>query len=94
MITNIFIWMMFGLITGWIWSLLQIEESTNKPAVPNIVTSVASAVVGGYIIQPYYIGQDVSGISTIGIIGAVAFALIALAMFKLLGKLFTLNKTH
>lgn len=89
MIVNIFFWMLFGTIAGWVWALLHIQEVTEKPAVSPILAAVTGSIFGGLITKPWYANQSVEGISVISIVAAVAFALVAIVTFEFLEKLKT-----
>jgi len=72
---NIFVWIVFGALAGWIASILM-GKNKKMGAIANIVTGVVGAFIGGYIMD-FFGAEGVTGFNlqslVVAIIGAVVF---------------------
>lgn len=72
---NIFVWIVFGALAGWIASILM-GKNKKMGAVANIVTGVVGAFIGGYIMD-FFGAEGVTGFNmqslVVAIIGSVVF---------------------
>ena len=72
---NIFVWIVFGALAGWIASILM-GKNKKMGAIANIVTGIVGAFIGGYIMD-FFGAEGVNGFNlpslVVAIIGAVVF---------------------
>ncbi|MBP6177473.1 MAG: GlsB/YeaQ/YmgE family stress response membrane protein [Anaerolineales bacterium] len=72
---NIFVWIVFGALAGWIASILM-GKNKKMGAIANIVTGIVGAFIGGYIMD-FFGAEGVTGFNlpslVVAIIGAVVF---------------------
>ncbi len=75
---NIFVWIIFGAIAGWIASIFM-GRNKKMGAIANIVVGIAGAFIGGYIME-FFGSAGVTGFNLpsllVAIVGAVALLFI------------------
>ena len=64
-LTSLIIWLLIGLVAGWLASLLM--KNNKSSLVTDIILGVIGSVIGGY-------GATLLGIRTGGIVGSIAIA--------------------
>jgi uncharacterized membrane protein YeaQ/YmgE (transglycosylase-associated protein family) len=70
---NIFVWIIFGALAGWIASIIM-GKNKKMGAIANIIVGIIGAFIGGYIMQFFGV-QGVTGFNLpslfVAIVGAV-----------------------
>lgn len=77
---TILIWLVLGLVAGWLASLLM---GGGHGLIGNIIVGVIGAFVGGWL-GSMFLGLDVTGLNFTSIALAVGGSVIVLAIFRLL----------
>ena len=73
---NIFLWIIFGAIAGWIASIIT-GKNRKMGAIANIVVGIIGAFVGGYIMQFFGV-QGVTGFNLPSLLVAIVGAVVLL----------------
>jgi len=73
---NIFLWIIFGAIAGWIASIVM-GKNRKMGAIANIVVGIIGAFVGGYIMQ-FFGMQGVTGFNLPSLLVAIVGAVVLL----------------
>jgi uncharacterized membrane protein YeaQ/YmgE (transglycosylase-associated protein family) len=75
---NIFVWIIFGALAGWIASIIM-GRNKKMGAIANIIVGIIGAFIGGYIMD-FFGAQGVTGFNLpsllVAIVGAVALLFI------------------
>lgn len=81
---NIFVWIFFGALVGWVASLIM---STNgeQGALKNILVGIAGAVLGGWLARILGIGR-VDGFDITSLLIAIVGAIMVIAILKAVNK--------
>ena len=75
-VMNIFLWIIFGAIAGWIASIVM-GKNKKMGAIANIVVGIIGAFVGGYIMQFFGV-QGVTGFNLPSLLVAIVGAIVLL----------------
>ena len=79
---NIFVWIIFGALAGWIASILM-GKNKKMGAIANIVTGIVGAFIGGSIME--FFGVDgVTGFNLPSLVVAILGAIVLLYVLGLL----------
>ena len=73
---NIFIWIIFGAIAGWIASIIM-RRNKKMGAIANIVVGIVGAFIGGYIMD-YFGTEGVTGFNLNSLLVAIGGAVVLL----------------
>ena len=73
---NIFVWIIFGAIAGWIASIIT-GRNKQMGAIANVVVGVIGAFLGGYIMQ-FFGGPGVTGFNLPSLLVAIVGAVVLL----------------
>jgi len=73
---NIFVWIIFGAIAGWIASIVM-GKNKQMGAIANIVVGIIGAFLGGYIME-YFGAQGVTGFNLPSLLVAIVGAIVLL----------------
>jgi uncharacterized membrane protein YeaQ/YmgE (transglycosylase-associated protein family) len=73
---NIFIWIIFGAIAGWIASIIM-RRNKKMGAIANIVVGIVGAFIGGYIMD-YFGAEGVTGFNLNSLLVAIGGAVVLL----------------
>lgn len=79
---NIFVWIIFGALAGWIASILM-GKNKKMGAIANIVTGIVGAFVGGYIME-FFGAEGVTGFNLPSLVVAILGAIVLLYVLGLL----------
>lgn len=73
---NIFVWIIFGAIAGWIASIIM-RRNKKMGAIANIVVGIVGAFIGGYIMD-YFGAEGVTGFNLNSLLVAIGGAVVLL----------------
>jgi uncharacterized membrane protein YeaQ/YmgE (transglycosylase-associated protein family) len=73
---NIFLWIIFGALAGWIASIIT-GKNKRMGAIANIVVGVIGAFIGGYIMD-FFGAEGVTGFNLPSLIVAIVGAVVLL----------------
>ena len=73
---NIFVWIIFGAIAGWIASIVM-GKNRQMGAIANIIVGIIGAFLGGYIMQ-FFGAQGVTGFNLPSLLVAIVGAVVLL----------------
>ena len=79
---NIFVWIIFGAIAGWIASIIT-GRNKQMGAIANIVVGIIGAFLGGYIMDFFGV-QGVTGFNFQSLLVAIVGAVVVLFIVGLL----------
>jgi uncharacterized membrane protein YeaQ/YmgE (transglycosylase-associated protein family) len=81
---NIFVWIIFGAIAGWIASIVM-GKNKKMGAIANIVVGIVGAFLGGYIMQ-FFGAQGVTGFNIPSLLVAIVGAVVLLFVVGLFSR--------
>ena len=81
---NIFVWIIFGAIAGWIASIVM-GKNRKMGAIANIVVGIIGAFIGGYIMQFFGV-QGVTGFNLPSLLVAIVGAVVLLFILGLFSR--------
>lgn len=81
---NIFVWIIFGAIAGWIASIVM-GKNKKMGAIANIVVGIIGAFLGGYIMQFFGV-QGVTGFNLPSLLVAIVGAVVLLFIVGLVRR--------
>jgi uncharacterized membrane protein YeaQ/YmgE (transglycosylase-associated protein family) len=81
---NIFIWIIFGALAGWIASIIM-KKNKKMGAIANIVVGIVGAFIGGYIMDFFGAG-GVTGFNFYSLFVAILGAMVLLWVVGLFGR--------
>jgi uncharacterized membrane protein YeaQ/YmgE (transglycosylase-associated protein family) len=79
---NIFIWIIFGALAGWIASIIM-GRNKKMGAIANIVVGIVGAFIGGYIMD-FFGAQGITGFNLPSLIVAIVGAVVLLWVLGLI----------
>lgn len=77
---EIFGWIIFGAIAGWIASIIM-GTNQQQGAFANIAVGIIGAMIGGFIMRS--LGTDVSGFNVLNLLVAVFGAMLLIALLRM-----------
>ena len=86
MIVDIIVWLLIGLIAGWLASVLM-KTNAQQGVLADIVLGIIGAVVGGYLLS-FLDLPGASGLSLYSILVAVLGAIVVIAVGRMLYRAF------
>lgn len=78
---NIIAWIIFGVLAGWIASMIM-KTNAQQGAIADIVVGIVGAIIGGWTVR-ILTGNEVSGFNLVSLLTAILGAVILLAVVKL-----------
>jgi len=81
---NIFVWIIFGALAGWIASIVM-GKNKKMGAIANIVVGIIGAFLGGYIMQFFGV-QGVTGFNLPSLLVAIVGAVVLLFIVGLVRR--------
>lgn len=81
---NIFVWIIFGALAGWIASIIT-GRNRQMGAIANIVVGVIGAFIGGFIMQ-FFGGAGVTGFNFTSLFVAIVGAVVLLLLTGLFSR--------
>jgi uncharacterized membrane protein YeaQ/YmgE (transglycosylase-associated protein family) len=79
---NIFVWIIFGALAGWIASIIM-KKNKKMGAIANIVVGIVGAFIGGYIMD-FFGAEGVTGFNIYSLLVAILGAVVLLWVLGLL----------
>ena len=86
MIIDIIVWLLIGLIAGWLASVIM-KTNPQQGTLADIVLGIIGAVVGGYLLS-FFDLPGASGLSLYSILVAVFGAIVVIAVGRMLYRAF------
>lgn len=74
-LTDILIWIVFGALAGWIASIIT-GKNRQMGAVENVVSGIAGAFIGGFIMENFFGAEGVTGFNVYSFIVAILGAVV------------------
>lgn len=81
MVMNIFLWIIFGALVGWIASIIM-RTNAEQGAVGNIIVGIIGAFIGGMVSQALG-GPGISGFNLTSLIVAILGAVVLLFVIRM-----------
>ena len=81
---NIFVWIIFGAIAGWVASIVM-GKNKKMGAIANIVVGIIGAFLGGYIMD-FFGAQGVTGFNFSSLLVAIVGAVVLLFVVGLFSR--------
>ena len=82
---NIFLWIVFGALTGWIASLIM-GRNHNMGLVSNIIVGIIGSALGGWLSSSVFHWGGISGFNWHSILVAVGGSCLLLLIFGGIGR--------
>ena len=74
-LTDILVWIVFGALAGWIASIIT-GRNKQMGAVENVLSGIAGAFIGGFIMENFFSTQGVTGFNVYSFIVAILGAVV------------------
>lgn len=74
-LTSIIVWIVFGALAGWIASIIT-GKNKQMGAVENVVSGIAGAFIGGFIMENIFDTEGVTGFNVYSFIVAILGAVV------------------
>jgi len=81
---NIFVWIIFGALAGWIASIIM-KKNKKMGAIANIIVGIVGAFIGGYIMD-FFGAEGVTGFNFYSLLVAILGAIVLLWVAGLFGR--------
>jgi len=80
---NILVWILFGAFAGWIASIIT-NKNRQMGALANIVTGIAGAFIGGFIMEQFFGAPGMTGFNFYSLLVAIGGAVVLIWLVSLI----------
>ncbi|NWF64325.1 MAG: GlsB/YeaQ/YmgE family stress response membrane protein [Chloroflexi bacterium] len=80
---NIITWILFGAFAGWVASIIT-NKNRQMGAVANIVTGIAGAFIGGFIMEQFFGAPGLTGFNVYSLLVAIGGAVVLIWVVSLI----------
>ena len=80
---NIFLWIIFGALVGWVASILAGTDA-QQGAVANVLVGIVGALIGGFVARRFFGAEGVSGFNLASFLVALAGAIVLIFVVRLI----------